>query len=328
VANATDEAQGPPHICTPEATPFLSHHPNPLREDFAVTPATVLEVRFRHTCWAADRQRVWTALQRAGASRGRLDRFRECGSTAAVYYSPSTARTWIKASYCHDKLCVPCSHARGRVLAANIHKRLKLAPHRFVTLTLRHSNTPLRDQVRRLMHSFSVYRRRQLIAHTFIGGFFALEVKLGKDSLWHPHLHVLAEGYYQEQRTLSAEWHAVTGDSSILHIRRIPADLGPAAYVAKYASKGCTHEVLQDPARLVEFISAMKGAHTFGTFGTWRGVKLNEPAEPEPKDARCLGTLDLIIFQALRGNAECQCILSRLNREDIWRTTPAERSPP
>jgi hypothetical protein len=39
------------------------------------------------------------------------------------------------------------------------------------------------------------------------------------DGMWHPHLHVIAEGRFLDKHALSAAWHHATGDSFVVDIR-------------------------------------------------------------------------------------------------------------
>lgn len=70
------------------------------------------------------------------------------------------------------------------------------------------------------------------------GSIRALEVKPGADG-WHPHLHVYCLlNSYIDQKALSAEWHAWSGDSMIVDVRRCYGQPLAALFeVIKYAVK-------------------------------------------------------------------------------------------
>ena len=125
--------------------------------------ATRHETTFRHSGWAGPRQQVMAALHAAGSSESQLMRFDACAASARVLRDPATDRLRIAAQYCRCRHCRPCQRAKGNMLAANLIKKLEghaTYEYRFITLTLKHSNRPLREQIRRLYHSFKILRRR------------------------------------------------------------------------------------------------------------------------------------------------------------------------
>ena len=105
------------------------------------------------------------------------------------------------------------------------------------------------------------------------------EIKIGRDSMWHVHCHIIAEGGFLPSSDLSREWHAVTGDSPIVDVRDVADVQAAAGYVAKYGSKPCDPSVIYSPERLVEAISALKGIRLATTFGEWRGKKLSASSD-------------------------------------------------
>jgi hypothetical protein len=114
---------------------------------------------------------------------------------------------------------------------------------------------------------------------------------------WHPHLHIVTEGTYIEQKALSRAWHEVTGDSSIVDIRRV-ADSGDVSrYVCKYVTKPADATIFPVPDRLDEFICAIGGRRLCLTFGTWRGFKL----DADPQDVATWVTIGSV--ETLRNDA-------------------------
>jgi hypothetical protein len=286
--------------------------PDRQREEYAIRPILPLENSFRHGGWHHTRAKVWAAILET-RQLGRIDRFANCGSGATLDLDLDTRELAIHANYCHDRLCVPCCTARARqiadILTSHCHGRLV----RFVTLTLRHSRTPLRDQLKRLYQSFAALRRRPFWQSAVKGGCYVCELKLSQfDGLWHVHLHVLVETPWLDQKQLSAEWHKVTGDSSIVDVRPIHDAPAAASYVAKYAAKGTDNSTYQNPDALREYAGAIKGTRLISTFGSWRGVHFNPTAR---KNVRwyCLGSLTKIIAVAASGNLQCQRWLALLS---------------
>ena len=170
------------------------------------------------------------------------------------------------------------SAQKANLLAANLRKKLEQEPkgsYRFITLTLRHTDAPLKQQIKRLYTSFQRLRKDKLWKNSQTGGIVILEVKWSKDTgQWHPHLHVISDGGYIQKSDLSNKWNEITGDSSIVDIKLLSAEKDAAHYLAKYVSKGTNNEVWQNEGAAEEWTIAMKGVRSATTFGTWRAFKL------------------------------------------------------
>jgi hypothetical protein len=285
---------------SPADLPALLEPENP-RDGLHLRPSIKLDSRFawpeptseeayrRHATWKDRRQTTWDALQRVAPCKASTVRFAFCGSQLWVQHNGTAGKGGADATKarticncCRHRLCAACARSAGWIVKENIKKRVGLRTHRFLTFTLRHNRTSLRDQIDRLYRCFSVLRRRKDISEALAGGVAILEVKVsGRDGLWHPHLHVLAEGRWIAQKDLSAAWYAVTGDSFRVDIRQIEdADRG-ALYVSKYVTKPVDDSVYCHPDKLDEFIIALQGRKTLATFGTWRGTNLRDKPQDD-----------------------------------------------
>lgn len=248
--------------------------------DWGVEGLELDEAIVRHAAWRDVRAQTWTAMLKSGLSTMRLERFAQCGSGLWLMQRPADLAQRLSCNCCKDRWCQPCAASRGRRLAdALLATMADLARVRFVTLTLKHRPASLRDCLDRLYRSFAALRRRPLWRDAVSGCAVICEIKVGRDGLWHPHLHVLATGSYVDQAALSREWLAITGDSSIVDVRLVKSAQSIAFYVTKYVSKGCDSTVYSDPARLQEAIVTMRGRRLCMTCGDWRGIKLLPPAE-------------------------------------------------
>lgn len=141
---------------------------------------------------------------------------------------------------------------------------------KFITLTLRHTNDPLKDQVSRLKNAFRRLRQRVLWRKVKWGA-AVIEIKRNPNSgEWHPHLHILVDAKFIPQEQLSSAWLAVTGDSSIVDIRAVKDRRAAVNEIAKYASKPCSFQNLRDSllagATLYE---AIDGRRLLIIFGDW-----------------------------------------------------------
>jgi len=269
-----------------------------------VHPATEQEISFRHSGWKTKRNTILEFMKRHCFNDFYVNRFEECGSTCSIEYSPSEKRHRLRASYCHCRHCEPCMRAKANKLAANLRAKIgdnKKRQYRFITLTLRHTNTPLQDQIKRLYLGFRKLRNRKAWKRSQKGGAAMLEVKWdAKARAWHPHLHVVSEGTFLDKKELSNEWLAATGDSFIVDIRQLHDAKEAAYYVGKYVTKGTNGEVWSEDDVAMEWCVASKGVRTCTTYGTWRGYKLL--ASPtDPGDWVKVASLTATMHAAQRG---------------------------
>lgn len=257
--------------------------------EWRVPPISDAEARFWHSGHARERQAVYEAYRAMGRHRP-LHRFVNCGSDVRVLVRARIGDDIafrLSSNRCRDRFCPLCARCRSTTLAANVSALIESrhATVRLITLTLRHSDTPLRDQLKRLTQSFNALKRRDFWTQHVVGGVMFTEIKIGRDNRWHVHCHIMAEGSYISSQELSQQWHAVTGDSPVVDVRAVKDVKTAAGYIAKYGSKPCDRSVLFSPQRLIEAIAALRGTRLCTTFGEWRGHKLTAP----PKDSSSEG---------------------------------------
>jgi hypothetical protein len=281
------------------------------RDEFRVTPITPLETAFRHAGWKHLRRQTFDCLCRCGASASRIDRFANCGSGCCVEANEATGETRFSANYCHDRLCRPCGAARSANVTRALIAEAGTRTVRFVTFTLRHSQTPLNDQIDRLYRSFAALRRRQWFMSKCSGGAAVLEVKLGREGLWHVHLHCLLLGTFLDQRALSAEWHSVTGDSFIVDVRRVDRGQEAIRYCASYVGKPVDASIYQNPDKLDEAARALHGRRVVNTWGEWARLNL-EADTPTDGNWVVVGRLGTLVRDAAAGDVNAQLLLAGL----------------
>lgn len=168
-------------------------------------------------------------------------RFRACCAHPIVQRNEDDGCYRVVSSACNHRLCPHCADR----LALDIADRTRLwmlqqpCRHwRFMTLTLKSSREPLKMQLARLRASFRKLRQQSIWRKTQRRGRAHIEVTWSVATrMWHPHLHVIADGRYLPQRSLSRAWLKATGDSRVVDIRAIKSVAQAAKYVAKYASK-------------------------------------------------------------------------------------------
>lgn len=139
-----------------------------------------------------------------------------------------------------------------------------------LVLTQAHKVETLREAVKRLTAHFKTLRRRPFWNKHFKGGMFAVEFTIGKDGLYHAHLHILAfRTRFFDVQDLKDLWFEITGDSTNLRLDRIKGDIREGLReVLKYAVKPASIADFT-PAHLTDFL-AMKNQRLFGTFGEFQ----------------------------------------------------------
>lgn len=287
-----------------------------------------LGMAFRHSGWLVDRKRVDLALVSLAVAARRIERFRACGSGAWVQRSiEHPDRLRIRSDYCHDRFCVACGTAHGRIIASRVRAWLGTRPARFVTLTTLATAEPLADRLDRLYAAFRRLRRGKWWRSRVNGGVATIEVKRGLNSgKWHPHLHVLCRGRHLPAGELSREWHVATGDSYIVDVSLV-TDAGHASdYVAKYVGKPGSRPVYSDHDSLCEMMTALTGRRLLLTFGDCKLVKTPTPDEQDTWEN--VDTLDNILWHAQRGSPSAQIIMYKLTRSTACPTTKNRPPPP
>lgn len=269
-------------------------------------------VLFRHSGWSRIRSHVRAALLTNGARPRQIARFDLCGSDPWIAVDPNDPERFaLLANRCRSRWCVPCARERGRTIATNLQLKLGSDPIRFLTLTLKHSDSPLSDQVDRIYRAFRSLRARKFWKSNVSGGAAVLEIKHGrKDQLWNVHLHVLFVGDYIAHRLISATWWKITGDSYIVDIRLLREAKDAAAYVSKYLMKPFSNTVVNKPDALAELLSALAGRRLLLTFGTWRGYRLTEKLDTTDWQSIC--PLDVMYERADAGDENARIVIRAL----------------
>lgn len=206
----------------------------------------------------------------------RLDRLDGCRGFAYFARNLDTGKVRVVSNACKLRWCPICAKARSNFLTGQVHDWLKtIRRPKFLTLTMKHSNAPLEHQIKWLYAKFRKFRSRKLISRKIRGGLWFFQLKQSKKSReWHPHLHTIIDAEYIKQSTLSREWKATTGHSSIVDIRSIKSDKAIAEYISRYCSRPCNLKQFELSQR-IEIHRVFHGKRLCGTWGTGRNCKLS-----------------------------------------------------
>lgn len=252
-------------------------------------------------------------MQRTGASGRRILNFCDCGSD--LWVKCDGQDLVLTCNRCHDRMCDPCQNERRQSIIEGIMLRLLEAGDRarFCTFTLKHQDAPLSQQIDRLLACFKLLRQHPTLGKFFKAGVWFFEAKLDKAGrLWHPHLHVIQVGPSRiNQCDLSIAWKQITGDSFIVHVEAIQDQRNQLRYVTKYTTKPLDPTVTKVPARLDEFIVAIKGRRLFQCFGDWS--KAHAKDDVPARTLKRLGALCTIHADACRGDVQAVVLMHKLH---------------
>jgi hypothetical protein len=235
----------------------------------------------------------------AGKSNSHTQALMGCRTYASLKRDFVTGDVKVFGDSCRDRWCPMCAGQKAAYAKDQTKKYIEsLTSPRFITLTLRNNESGLKAQVQFLQQSFSTIRTRAYWKRNVTGGIWFLEVKRGKNSgLWHPHLHILADGNYMEQEKLSRLWEQVTFGSPIIYITAVHDFEKAASYVSKYCSKPAIlhNKPLCDR---IEIIESLFRKRLCGTFGNAKTVTLTPPKIESGNDWDYIGNFDDIAKRA------------------------------
>lgn len=272
-------------------------------------------VSFRHTGSWPTRNRIRKAIESTEGSRSRLERWDGCGSYATVMQNADNAQELrIVSRKCRDRFCPTCGRERSWRIANALAAKVKDQKHRFITLTVKHRDEPLKELIDKLLTAFKALRRTPLWRTSIRAGAAFLEVKKGNG--WHPHLHLVTFGSFIHHAELSMMWLKVTGDSSVVDIRLVKDAQNTIKYVTKYASKPLDHSVVFDRKALKEAIETLKGRKLLWTFGEWRGWTFEEVEDEKCWQTVC--SLEELLSLASAGDQTAKEMMARLQRSPRW----------
>lgn len=203
--------------------------------------------------------------------KARTRRMEAC-CVAPIFALKSDGRVGVVPGFCRDRMCPLCQHHRGRDVAIRVNAAvLAMNAPRFLTLTLKHTDAPLTDQLDRLYQAFRDLRKRPEWKAHVAGGIGTLEVKRSEcGRFWHPHLHLLIDGTFWAHKDIKVTWERVTGDSSIVWIEAVHDRSRAANYISTYVAKPADVAGWQT-SWVCEYALALAGRRLVISFGVHYG---------------------------------------------------------
>lgn len=305
-----------PHTIAPDVVSTWLDHRN-LSEPCTDRDPHATEVAHGN-CFAAYR-RICGLVHELPLNDKQRTRLHNCGDHTWVEYSPKRSAYRLRLNRCKLRICPSCGRARANKIADRLKEKLRTVPVNrisLITLTMRSTTAPLRQQLTNLRTCFKRLRRKALWTKAVRGCGVAIEVTRNTEtSLWHPHLHVIADADYIPQAELATTWAKLTYGSNIVDIRRIKTMEQAVNYVAKYVGKP-NHKLYEDADdALVEYATAIDKGKMTWTLGTMQ-FKRETPEQREERKANSdwkpvIGLPDLLRL-AKQGHMDSLNILRKL----------------
>ncbi|KKM95344.1 hypothetical protein LCGC14_1189170 [marine sediment metagenome] len=214
----------------------------------------------------------------------KIENFDACKRFGWFVRHVDTGRVKIASRSCKLRWCPLCSNSKKYLLASETKEWLETVEKpKFLTLTLKHSENELVNQIDNLYKSFRKLRLMKCYKKLFKGGVWFFQIKKSdKDDLWHPHLHCVIDSKYIDWTKLWKAWLTITRSSKVVDIRSVKDPDQVAEYVARYAARPSDLAKLELPDQL-ELVEALHGRRLVGTWGTARGMSLS-PSKPQDAD--------------------------------------------
>lgn len=226
----------------------------------------------------------------------KVEKLGECSTHAYFASHKETGEVRVFSSKCRLRWCPICAKSKQRYVTMNVEQWVKEVAHpKFMTLTIRHSNAPLRHQIDSLYHAFQKLRKLRDFKDLVFGGIWFFQIHVGKsDGLWHPHLHCLVDGKYVPQGILSDLWKSCTDGSRIVDIRAVKDEKKIAEYVARYSARPSLLHSLPD-VNAVELVQSLHGRRLCGSWGTAADVKLGQPVCTDKEQWKNVGSFSFVV---------------------------------
>lgn len=205
---------------------------------------------------------------------------RDCRSFAWFAVHKTSGLVKVVSSACHLRWCPLCAESRALYLSFEVERWYRAASSpKLLTLTLRHSDIPLGDQIDHLYKAFRKLRQHSYIKKRLRGGIWFFQLKwIKKTESWHPHIHALIDSDFIPHVQIQQRWAKLTKGSDIVDIRLCWSSDAAANHVARYATRPGTLSKVPYLKRL-ELLTVMDGRRIVGKWGNANHVRLVPPKE-------------------------------------------------
>lgn len=240
-------------------------------------------------------EQLYSTLDHLDAGH-RSDTLSSCRTRAWFARDTHTDHVIVLSNACRLRWCPLCSEGRSHYLTSQVLPWIiKVKNPKLLTLTLRHTNQPLYEQIDKLYSDFRQLRKHRQFKPLVSGGLWFFQVKWSlQTSQWHPHLHCLMESQFIPQDSLSKLWQTITRSSNVVDIRCVWKHSQAAQYVSRYAARPTRLTDVPDD-RLTELYHAMHGRRLVGSWGSARRVSLSPPKDKDASRFVRLGSWNTVL---------------------------------
>lgn len=223
-------------------------------------------------------------------------RFSSCRQEAVFVRHDETGEVQVRSKHCGLKWCPLCSASRQAWISGECERWfVKVPTPRLVTLTLRHTDALLADQVHDIYDYFRKFRKRKFFRSKTRGGVWFFHIKKSQtDGRWHPHLHMLVDSDFLEHKEISKLWAKITGGSKIVHIKAVTNPQNSVKHAARYSAEPCDlskHTVIDS----LEVFYALHGKRICGTWGSARMISFRPKPREDSKQWKTIGNWQTVI---------------------------------
>ena len=222
-------------------------------------------------------------------------RLSDCRSGAFFVRHEETGEIQVRSHHCGLRWCPMCAASRQAWIASECERWfIQVDQPRLVTLTMRHTNAPLADQVNELYDHFRKFRRRKFFADRTKGGVWFFHIKKSQsDHKWHPHLHMLIDSDFLEHKLIRKLWLKITGDSDIVHIKAVTNPTNSVKHAARYSAEPCDLSTLALVDGL-ELYYSLNGRRLAGSWGSARSISFRPKPPADKKKWHNIGSYDMV----------------------------------
>ncbi len=220
-----------------------------------------------------------------------FSRLTACRSNAIFKRNSESGKVKVMSDHCGLRWCPLCAKTRQATIMheveawfSRIHKPV------LMTLTLKHSASGLKHQLKYLYKYFQKLRGRKFLKKLVRGGIWFFHIKKSKaDDLWHPHLHCLMDADWIDKQKLSDLWKRITGGSYIVHLKTVTNPANSVRHAARYAAESCDLSDMSE-SDACEVFYALHKRRLAGTWGTGRTMNLRKKPDDSAGEWRSVGT--------------------------------------
>ena len=218
-----------------------------------------------------------------------------CRTRAWFIRNSSSGEVRLASKQCRLRWCFHCSEARQQFITQAVSPwYLHIHEPKLLTVTLKHNQNPLIEQIDFLYKSFRKLRSRKRFKDACKGGIWFFQITYNSSRQeWHPHIHALIDSKYISHHYLIAAWEKITQGSTIVHIRQVHNPEKTLSHNARYAARPSS--LLSIPeSRWCELFSAFDGRRIVGTWGEAKCISLRPKKPDDAADWESIGSFSTV----------------------------------